>query len=263
MRPATLNFLGYLLSVPFFHIAFFGCIQVAKNETNAIHLQESRRNLSAIQMPSNVKIEFQIYQYEKLPLNDFFYHLKNGDLSNAIQGIDFKYIPSNMENEAIERLFENGLLPVFIKIHNFETKSINISEENFLLLNNDEQLRPISTGQMPKVFSEFNPSAVAANFVNVAGVIVGFSVLILLMAEGTRHNSYNFGSLDFPSASPSRNGGENSSVINSTEKNIHIDYRDYLIGKTEIPPNSILEGLVFFKSKGPAHRTSYKLMYLP
>jgi len=206
-------------------------------ETKAVETSPES-GLSQIQKPE-VEIQYLIYQQSKLPLGDFFSHLKRGDYNKAFRRIDFRYRSANFKDEAMAELLEAGFVPAYVKVKNPGSTPLQFDEKSFALSSEDVSLKAFYSDQLPKEFKRLSPKAVAANVYNTGVVIVGFAaVLAAYFVVASAAN----GQPGFPAG----NGSQQSAIYNDVNNTVRVDYRNYLIAKTVLNPGEETKGILFF-----------------
>ncbi len=214
------------------------CVHVAQeNETHELHAQPKSQLVPL--NAQGVELNYAIYRTSQLPLGDFFTRLKQGEYKKAFRQADFHYRSANFNDKALNKLIESGFIPVYVKLKNTGTTPLTLDEKSFALTNEKEPKAAFYSDQLPQVFSEINPTAVAANVYNTGVVVVGFAAVmaILVVAKST----------SFPTNTGSGlSTGGNDPVYNDVHKYMRVNYKDYLIKKTTLQPGEEAKGLLFF-----------------
>lgn len=220
------------------------CIHMESSENKKLDLEKNEKNLASMNK-EDLQIESQVYIEEKYPLNDFFHDLKSGKLTQAFHNIDLKYRPSNSKSQVLRELIADGYIPVYVRVKNIGKKSIRITERNFFLVDKGVRINAILSTNIPKEFSRFNSTAVAANVYNVTVTTVAIVGVIALLAAAAVAAKGNTGGFGFPGGSGGGSGPDGR-VLNDTHFTTRIDYQDLLFQPKRIQPDESLEGLLFF-----------------
>lgn len=224
------------------------CIHVSSTEHKTLDLK-SKKTLQEITGPANLRISSLIYTESIYPLETFLKKLIEGDFNDAISTVTLSYKPSNVDNQLISELIEEGLVPVYVKIENRSTVPMTISERNFYITDNERQFSALSSQEIPRAFKRFSSSAVAANAYNIgatAVVYVGVLVAVGIVSSqgGQFQNSGHLGSTTNHSSTA---GSDEIKILNKTQKTTVIDFQDYLLGEKTLAPFTAIEGLLFFR----------------
>lgn len=234
------------------------CIHISSTEHKTLELK-SQINLQAIEGPKNLRINSLIYTESVYPLETFLKKLIAGEFNDAIRKVDLSYTPSNVDNQLISELIKEGLVPVFVKIENTSAAPVEINEKNFLITDDVNQAAALKHQEIPRIFTRFNSSAVAANAYNIGVVAVVYVGALIAIGIIDSKGRYSQG-VGFIGSSNSSSDENKSSIINRTDKTTVIDYQNYLLGEKTIEPYSSVEGLLFFrvKSKNKVLKLAYK-----
>ena len=251
----------------FLVLSFFlnsSCIHVSSTEHKTLELK-SRKDLQQIAGPTNLRIYSLIYTQSVFPLETFLKKLIAGDFNDAVRKVNLFYKPSNVDNQLISELIEDGLVPVYVKIENTSGIPVEINEKNFLIDDDGQPVAALNSREIPRAFTRFNSRAVAANAYNigaVAIVYVGVLVAIGIVSSqsGSSTNLGYLGSSASGSSSKSSSDESDNKIINRTQKTTVIDYQNYLLSERTLEPYSSFEGLLFFriKSKNSELKIAYK-----
>lgn len=207
-----------------------------------------------------------IYTPGKLPLEDFFRRLSQGELRESLGAINAGG-PGNTRNEILRELLEAGLVPVYVRIRNEGPRARAFSERDFFLAAGPAGGRAIAAADVPREFERFHPEAFAANVLNVTTAVVIIAGVIVLLAAACSGSSCS-GLHDFPFGSGggghggSSGGGSEGSMLNETTLTRQFGYRDYLLQPTMLEPGATAEGLIFFRMN-PQDADRYELRFDP
>ena len=217
------------------------CIHVKSHETKAI-ASELAPPYTQLKKEA-LEIQYWIYQPVKLPLSQFFFHLKRGDYKKAFQKMDLQYHSSNSSDKLLAELVDHGLVPVYVRIKNISKEPVAYDEKSFSLTHADGAIQAFYADQLPKEFESFNSEAFLANAYNTGVVVVGFALLLAVFIVATPH----VGSLS-PNADhlTSSNSSSSDEIYNHTQKKLYVNYSHYLISKTNLQPGEEGKGLLFF-----------------
>jgi hypothetical protein len=217
------------------------CVHVASSEIKRVE-EPSDKGLTTLRI-DGTKVDYLVYHPSQLPLNDFFSRLKRGDYKEAFKKIDLRYRPKNYSDEVMTELLDEGFVPVYVKVKNEGAAPVSFDEKSFTLKYNGSEKKAFYSEYLPKEFEHFNPKAVAANVYNGTLVIVGFAAVLAVVIMG--HG--NMPSIPGGSSSGSGGGGgSGEDIYNNVSKKVRVDYKNYLISKTELKPGEEAKGLLFF-----------------
>jgi hypothetical protein len=235
-----------------------GCIHTSAIEDRNLSLKESDKTAEQMSERTSLRIESVIYSEGKWPLSDFFSRLMAGEFKEAIAKVDIRYVPSNTKNEILRELINDGFVPVFVRVKNTSAVPVQVSEAQFHIEDGKIRVRAIESTQIPRVFKRFSSEAFIANTINVGAVVLAFTVLFYAMAES---DNYGNGFRLFDFSSSSSGGGGDIKILNETEKTTRINYRNYLLKATTIPPHSETQGLLFFYNSSKADSKTFRLTF--
>lgn len=240
------------------------CIHVDPTEHKTLSLKP-QKNLQEIPGPPNLKIKSLIFTDTLFPLETFIKKLLDGEFNEAIGTVNLTYTPSNVDNQLIAELIQEGLVPVYVKIENTGAQSIDINEKNFFLSGNNHNVVALSEKEIPRAFTRFNSKAVVANAYNISTVAVAYigaliAIGVVTSQSGSQGNLTTWNSAAAGGSLGSPDDGSTNRIINSLNKTTVIDYQHYLIGEKAVAPYSFVEGLLFFRlnANGGALKLSYK-----
>lgn len=248
------------ISVALALILNLSCVHTRTDETRAVQNKNSG-SLESV-TTAETDLQYVIYRPSQLPLGQFFTHLRKGDYKKAFQKIDIRYKPANYDDEILTELIDAGFVPVYVKIKNTSTAPLQIDEKSFALNHSAGEVKAFNTDQLPRKFEEFSPTALAANVYNTGVVVVGFAAIMGLVIISAEHG----GSSAFPTigANDFAGGGGSSSndeIYNSLYKNVHIDFKNYLITRQELSPGQEAKGLLFFYVGNADLESNSKLVF--
>ncbi len=241
-----------------------GCIHTSTTDYKTVELPTNAA--SSAQINNDWEIKSLIYLPSKLPLSDFFSRLANGEFANAFKRIDLNYKGSNSKNEALQKILDDGIVPVYVEIKNTSQKSKFIYEKSFALANGKDQILAIDEREVPKEIRRLNPKAVAADAFNFGVVVIGMAaILVALVAVSAGCpgcNLWDLGRVGSGGSSPSSSTGNNE-IFNPVTKTTKIDYKSYLLSARKIEPGKSEKGLLFFRLKSQVGLQDYQLKILP
>lgn len=242
------------------------CIHTKSKELVYLDIDASEtRGLTPLLKPMDdrLAISYLVYTPSKLPLEDFFRRLANGEFGSALDGLNLGYT-SNTRNEILRELLDAGLVPVYVRIKNESDSPKTIAEKDFFLSSGPERVSAIAAVNVPREFERFHPEAVAANVINVTTAIVIIVAVVVVLAAACQANCGGLGNAGGPSWG---GDGGDGSILNDTTLTRQFGYRDYLIQATMLEPGASVEGLVFFRTdpkKAYKHELIFDpAMYLP
>lgn len=231
-------------------ILFFNtsCIHLNSTDQQSVDLKRSNSlNLEKFTF-EKIEIDNLVYKQSEYPLEEFLRKLIAGDFNKVLNNIDFKYTPSNTDNEIILELIKEGLIPVYVSIKNTGSAPVKISEKNFSLSDGVIQLQALDLNNIPKSFERFNSKAILANTYNISVAIIGTVIVLAVLGIIFKGSLQLIGSGGRSSPSYSSGGRGGADIINSTQKTTQIDYQNYLISERTLEPDEVFQGLLFFSS---------------
>lgn len=216
------------------------CIYVQTRES-----QPLRTSVPTILSPQSTKkneIRFAYYTYRPAvyPLEVFTQNLLAGEFQNALSRLDFEYAPAQNDSRALEILFENNYVPVWLEVKN--TSDQLIYPRNVISLETTNgPIAPIYPAEIPQHFSKLNWKAVAANTYN-------FTVIVVVLAA-----MISIGNIPLagPPAENSKPKIERRELFNPLDISQEIKYETLLFSMDPLKPKQGRAGLVIFK-----HRTT-------
>ncbi len=235
-----------------------GCVHTKPSNTKYLKIEGIEKVSPVVEIDSNLRLEHIIYNSSKLPLTDFFTRLTAGEFKDALTEIDIRYIPANSDNEILNELIKDGLVPAFVKVTNVSSAPIKLNEIHFYLQNGPIKYQAIHISEIPRTFKRFHPAAFAANVFNVTVVVMGYIIVALALSPLCSHNCL-MGSGSGPSAS--RSG--DAETLNSIDKTTNIVYRDYLIQEMELSPGESIQGMLFFYNENKGDMRKFRLKHNP
>lgn len=253
------HFSTLLLSVT---LTLTACIHTKSRELIYLDLGKADKlgsSAPATPTPSGLVISRLIYTQDKLPLEDFFRRLKNGEFREAIGDVNLGE-SGNTDNRLLRYLLDHGLVPVYVRIRNDGSVPQRLSETDFYLDAGKQHVRAMARESVPREFEKFHTEALAANVINVTTtIIVGVAVvLVLASALGNCHNCGDlFNGID---GSGRGSAGSSDSMINKTTFTTQIGYREHLLGPMLLEPGATVEGVLFFRMD-PAGARNYELRF--
>lgn len=238
-------------------LIFSGCIRTSAREVKSIELSKEETRLSDVTKHEGFTAEYLVYSSAKWPISDFFQRLSEGEVKKAFQQLDIRYIPSNSDNGAIQKLLDQGLVPVFVKVtNNFEVPTqmdLSILE----LGDEGEKFYAIPAEQLPREFSNLNFAAIGANVANTVTVFVGIAVVIAASCGVDQCTNVLPDALR--AGFDSSKGSDENAVYNPVMKTTVIDYKEYLFTNGKVEAGASKAGLVFFRVPSNIDRGSLKL----
>lgn len=226
------------------------CIHVSTVENQSIQLDNTKHSYEETLVAPGLQIDSLVYTESLFPLEEFFTKLKSGQYNEAFHKINLNYKPSNIDNRVIAELIKEGLVPVYVNIKNTTDRPIAISEKNFFIYNEENQMPAIKLEDVPKAFVRFNSMAALANVYNVGATVLISAALIVVLGASLRGGGGpiilpNGGSRSSASLGD-HSGRADNDILNDTKKTIRINYKNYLIGEKTIEPKQSIQGLLFF-----------------
>lgn len=216
------------------------CVHVRPSEVHKVRPESSPVNTESL---GALKVESLVYHRSALPLETFFKRLAAGELSEAFRKLKLAYTPTNADSEALERLLDNGYVPVLVNVSGTGTGIQDPSSLSFRLAGSE----PIAPGDLPAVFRHLSWPAVAANAYNVSVVVIGCTAVIaaeLAFNYATRGGTLRVGELVLQAV-------REKDVLNPVTRSDWMDYEEYLYKPRPLSPGERIGGLMFFKLQGP------------
>lgn len=230
-----------------------GCIHVASTDRLALELATPRADKTTQQNFEELAVHSLIYAEAKLPLDDFFRRLGQGEYSDAFRKMNFHYQPSNTDSKLLKELLDRGLTPVYIELTNHTSSPITIQETDFTLNRGATILEVIPSTELPQAFHTTNYKAIAANVHNVTVTVIGFTAA--LIAVGILTNGFwpsSNGRLTHTNTALKNNDNK---ILNPTTKITHLSYENYLFQNQPVNPGETVGGVLFFNNKSKiSHR---------
>ncbi len=199
------------------------------------------------------QIQYFVFRPSKLPMNDFFFHLRKGDYNQAFHQLDLRYKSAIFSDEALNELVSAGLIPVYVNIQNQGLSDLQISESLFALDSSGMVHSALPIESLPQEFKHFSPGAVAANVYNTSLVVLAYAAL--LAAEVMSSSSTG---LYFPDSSAFPAHG---SIFNEINPVTQVNYQNYLIHQTVLKPGQEAKGLLFYNFTDSALSDNSKLVF--
>lgn len=233
-----------------------GCIHINSRETAKVEIDEDAAG--NMLRAGGLKIESLVYTPAKLPLEDFFARLSAGEFTQALREIDLRYQPSKTDNQALQELLAAGLVPVYVRVSNEGRKPVSYRESAFYLTDGASHYPPIASAELPHEFEHFSPVALGVNVYNTGVVVVGVAAMmcVLVLTKGPSLGGF-VDPFDAPRGSRKRDdtgsNNQRSKIYNDTTKTTKVDYKDYLLTASTLPPNGSSKGLLFFHLPGGAN----------
>lgn len=217
------------------------CIHTAKNENKNLEMQEPALTENSVQQFGDLQIQTFIYDDGKLPLEDFFSRLKRGDYKNMFRQIHLDYKPSNVKNQVLEDLIDQGFRPTYVRVRNTGPHARHITEKDFLWVHQDakKNTRAFSSPSLPKEFGHFSPKALAANVYNTGVVVTGFAAYMAAFIVVTAGKGG-----PTPGMFPEMLG--DGEVYNPVQKITTVNYQNYLLNEQILQPGQTAQGLLIF-----------------
>jgi len=238
------------------------CIHTDERIDHDVGLADQQQH--TLQRIKNGDLEFDhlIYTPSKLPLEDFFSRMMNGEFAEALKRIDLRYKPAESDNAAIQTLLDAGIVPVYVRVTNSGSKPMKFDPESLQLADDTDRFAAIAAKNLPRTFKQLNPKAVGANVANTVivfaaavGVMVVIAAVVVASSKGgVGGHVGNFG--DIPGGSSS---GSDSSIYNSVHQTVAISYQNLLLPAVELAPGATTKGLVFFRVPTKIDRSDLRL----
>ncbi|MBI5200329.1 MAG: hypothetical protein HY925_01980 [Elusimicrobia bacterium] len=236
-----------------------GCISVKDSERHRIAsqsvyrkaAQESLRETAA----GGLAVRSFVYKPRLLPLEGFFKRFARGDFKEAFLRANLRYSPTNADDKALRALLNHGIAPALVEVSNKGAQPLDLSAVRLTLTDSRTTLEPIPNAELPKVFSDFNPKAAAANVYNTGAAVVGCAAALTVLAVGVIAGGDLFGGAGTVGSLPELFDGE---VYNELKKTTEVDYDGLLWKPRTLAPGETARGLVFFRA-GSADWTALRL----
>lgn len=203
-----------------------------------------------------LRLRSVVYKPGALPLGAFFGKLSRGELKSAFASVHFKYVPSNVDDEALRLLIKRGYVPVFVAVTNAGAAPVDARALRLSLSDASLDLAPIPNEDLPREFAGLDPKALAANTYNVTAVVVGTAVLIgsvlgLCILAGQEHQPFAPGTgPDTTHIGGAGGDGLFGDVFNPVRVDTPVDYNGLLFSPGTLAPGETARGLLFFKARG-------------
>jgi hypothetical protein len=235
-----------------------GCVHVTTHETKTVDLPASPALTT--QRFGDLNARSLLYRPSKLPLDDFFSRLSRGEFRDAFREVDFNYEPSNVGNEGLRRMIDEGYLPLYLEITNQGSTAVEVNAQKFALEGGHHLEPTVPENELPSIFKKFNPEAAAANAANV-GIVVVSSVAILValayVAAACRSDNC---ATNLVSATGAEATHGKSRVFNDWTKTTRVEFRQYLFPATQtLEPGASARGLLFFHVENMTGLKNYRL----
>ncbi len=213
-----------------------GCIHTRAERTTPVAVNEGLPLTTT--HDGALTYEHLVYTEARLPLGEFFSRLASGEFTSAFSRINFAYEPATTDNEALARLMDAGLVPVYLRVTNHGTQPLPLRTDDFSLTDGNKSAKPYQADDLPRALSSFNSAAAGANVYNTGVIVVSVAAIVAVMVLASGAS----GPCCLGSA-----GGKDP-VYNNTTMTTTILYKDYLFPTGPLAPGATAKGLLFFKA---------------
>lgn len=99
-------------------VAAPGCVANHKRERAEAAARELDGGTPRAAAAGPFAVTAAFYHPTLLPFEGFVRQLGRGEMSGALEALDWRYVPSNVEGELIEDLLDAGILPALVRVQN-------------------------------------------------------------------------------------------------------------------------------------------------
>jgi hypothetical protein len=243
MRPGPLLLAVLLLN---------GCVTVEPPAPKTVEAASADARTLAPMLQSitagPLRVDSVVYKPAVLPLGGFLKKLSRGAFKDALASVHFKYVPSNVNDEALQALIKRGYIPVLAVVTNAGDKPVDARGLSLTLRDASVRLAPIPNAELPREFESLDLKAVAVNTYNVAAIVV-ISAALLVTIVGLSALAHGA-----PSGSISDMTGDSKFgdlfLFSAVKPATPIDYNGLLFHPGTLQPGESARGLLFFKARG-------------
>lgn len=173
------------------------------------------------------------------PLEGSIKSLFQGDFVGIIENFDLSFRASRLRDDTLERLFDEGYVPVFLRVRNGGSEAARFIPSSLVVMaDKDTEFYPVRSDDLPARFKEIDWAQTGL------GVVLAALVVVLILASAKEGRGGGGGILRAPNANFAVSGGGGrgraySSTARPSTKG--------LLRESMLQPGEVLEGFVFFQ----------------
>ena len=236
--PRVMRVLAWIVLLAF----LAGCSKdVVRGPMETRHYSVNMEQLDAQRIAAGaLEIESVVLTPAQWPLETSMKNLFQGDFIGVFDNFDLSFRSSRLRGDTLERLFDAGYLPAFVKVRN-TGELVTLFSPGTLVVkaDKDTEFYPVSAESLPGRFREIDWARTGVNVVLVALVVA----LVVASAKEGRSGGSGFIRMTNPNLnlSGSRRGGRGR-VRKATQPSA----KGLLRGRA-LKPGESVEGFVFFQ----------------
>ena len=236
-----------------------GCTKdVVRGPMDTRHYAVDMAQLDARRIVSEgLAMESLVLTPAQWPLEASFKKLFQGDFIGIIDNFDLSFRSSRLRDDTLERLFDAGYLPVFLRVRNQEQEELRFAPEALVVMaDSSVTFYPVSPAELPARFREIDWAQTGLN------VVLAALMVVLIVASAKQGRSRGRGYYRLPnrgiaitSGRGSRRGRTRPTVRASDEG---------LLRAGSLKPGESMEGFLFFQmDQTVADWTTARIEVLP
>jgi hypothetical protein len=236
-----------------------GCTKdVVRGPMEPRHYAVDMAQLDARRIVSGgLEIESLVLTPAQWPLEASFKKLFQGDFIGIIDNFDLSFRSSRLRDDTLERLFDAGYLPVFLRVRNQEQEELRFAPEALVVTaDSSVTFYPVSPAELPARFREIDWAQTGLSVVLVALMVV------LIVASAKEGRSGGSGILRLPNrgiavtSGRGRRRGQYRPAARASDEG--------LLRAGSLKPGESMEGFLFFQmDQTVADWTTARIEVLP
>ncbi len=156
-----------------------GCVSSNKRERAEAAARELDGAAPRLATAGPFTVTAAFYHPTLLPFEGFVRQLGQGEMNGALEALDWRYVPSNIEGELIEDLLDAGILPALVRVQNTGEAPASMAALMLGAETATNRGAAIPNDAIPAQLSVFDAKAFGAN---VADAVVTTALVVGVLA---------------------------------------------------------------------------------